>query len=96
MVVSTRCSVPSFMQASRMARISAWAVGIVRLGHLVGALGEHFAVLDDHRRERAAAVGHVAASQVDRPLREIGHGSSGLERGADNSESSPAGRDATL
>ncbi len=53
---------------------------IVCLGHLVGALGEDLATLDDHRREWTTALGDVLAGQVDRPLRKIGHGSSSARR----------------
>jgi hypothetical protein len=41
------------------------------LGDLVGALGQDFAVLGDHRRERPTALGDVLASQVDGPLGEV-------------------------
>ena len=50
---------------------------IVCLGHLVGALGEDFAVLDDHRREWTTALGHVLAGEVDGPLGKVSHSSGG-------------------
>ncbi len=47
--------------------------GVVGLGHLVGALGEHLAVFDDDRREWSAAFGHVLAGEIDGALSEVGH-----------------------
>jgi hypothetical protein len=44
------------------------------LGNLIGALGKHLAVLDDHRRERSATLDDILSSQIDRPLREVHHG----------------------
>jgi hypothetical protein len=55
-------------------RVGGWIVG---LGHLVGAFGEYFAALHDHRREWATARGDVPAGQLDCPLGKVGHGSSG-------------------
>jgi hypothetical protein len=49
---------------------------IVRLGHLVGTLGENLAIFDDHRRERTTALGDVLAGQVNRPLGTVGYRSS--------------------
>ena len=49
---------------------------IMALRNLIGALGQNLAVLDDHRRERPAALDDVLPSQVDGPLREVHHGSS--------------------
>ena len=49
---------------------------IMALRNLIGAFGENLAVLDDHRRERPAALDDVLPSQIDGPLREIHHGSS--------------------
>ena len=54
---------------------------IMTLRNLIGALGQNLAVLDDHRRERPAAVDDVLPSQVDGPLREVHHGSSIREPG---------------
>ena len=49
---------------------------VMALRNLIGALGQNLAVLDDHRRERPAALGDVLPSQIDGPLREVHHGSS--------------------
>ena len=49
---------------------------VMALRNLIGALGQNFAVLDDHHHEQQATFGDVLPSQVDGPLREVHHGSS--------------------
>jgi hypothetical protein len=49
---------------------------VMALRNHIRAFGENLADLDDHRRERSAALLDVAPSQVDGPLCEVHLGSS--------------------
>ena len=72
MVAPIRCSLPSLVQAKRMARISAWAVGswvwATRLG-----LCKDVAVPDDYRGEGPSALSDVLTGDIDGALGKV-HG----------------------